>query len=64
MINGVDINLCRNNGISFFYVLFENGFFNIVKYLLLYKDVKVDLCDEGGVSFFYYVCLNGYENIV
>lgn len=44
--------------------MFVKGYFNIVKYLLLNKDVKVDIFDEYGFSFFYYVCFRGYENIV
>lgn len=63
MRNGVDINLCKNDGSSFFYIVCCNGYNSIVRYLFV-NGVYIDLCNDNGISFFWIVCEYGYDNIV
>lgn len=61
--NGVDINLCREDNISFFLIVCENGWDSILEFLLK-SGVNVNLCLKSGFSFFCVVCNKGYEKIV
>lgn len=57
----MDVNLCREDGLSFFYIVCECGCYNIVWFLLSYDIVNVNLCDREGCNVFMYVCKYGYE---
>lgn len=57
-MNGVDIEIC-----SFFNMMCEYGYFEIVRFLLNYG-VNVNICDEDGFSLLYFVCEEGYFEIV
>lgn len=52
---GVEINLCKFDGCSFFYVVCENGCKSFVEFLLKYN-VDVKLCDKDGYIVYDYVC--------
>lgn len=60
---GFNVNECWKEE-SFLCIFCWKGYYLIVWYLLINKDVNVDLCDENECSFFYYVSLNGYMSIV
>lgn len=51
---GVDINICDENGESFFNKVSKVGFKSIVEFLL-YNVVNVNLCDKNGEFFLYKV---------
>lgn len=59
----MDVNVCMEDGISFFFIVCVIGNENIVK-MLIKKGVDINVYDINGVSVFYVVCLYGYDNIV
>lgn len=59
----MDVNVCMENGISFFFIVCVNGNENIVK-LLINNRVDINVYDKDGIGFFFIVCLYGYDNIV
>lgn len=50
----MNVNFCSLDGLSFFVVVFFNGYESMVLYLFLSK-VDVDLFEKDGLSFFYMV---------
>lgn len=59
----MDVNLCMNDGISFFFVVCLKGYESIVKFLLNYE-VDLDLSINFGCNFLFLVSLNGYVGCV
>lgn len=55
MNNKVNINLCKKNGVSLFYIVCEKGYEIIVKNLLV-KGVDYNICKKNGDFLLYIVC--------
>ncbi|CAC5358310.1 unnamed protein product [Mytilus coruscus] len=61
--NGVDVDLCSNDGCSPLSRASSEGHIDIVK-LLLKKNPNVDLCDNNGGSPLYWASFEGHTDIV
>lgn len=59
----MDVNLCKDIGVSFFYIVCLYGYDSIVKILLM-NGVNINLCKNDGVSFVFIVCKERYCSIV
>lgn len=61
--NNVDIDLCREDGISFLFIVSCNGYEKIV-WILLNNGVNKNKCNKDNESFLFLVILCGYDRIV
>ncbi|VDH93472.1 protein phosphatase 1 regulatory subunit 16A [Mytilus galloprovincialis] len=61
--NDVDVNQCRDDGVSGMYMANQEGHTTIVN-MLLKKNANVDLCNRDGESLLYKACQTGRINIV
>lgn len=52
----VKVNLCDKYGISFFYIVCEEGYDSFVKCLFVREDIDIILCNNIGESYFFIVC--------
>lgn len=55
MERGVNINICVDDGIFFFYIVCKEGYDKIVEYLIE-NGVDINLCKKFGVNVFFIVC--------
>ncbi|XP_063418130.1 uncharacterized protein LOC134700907 [Mytilus trossulus] len=63
LCNEVDVDQCRDDGITGLFMASQNGYHDIVK-LLLENNSYVDLCDKNGCSPLYIASQNGHTAIV
>lgn len=59
----MEVNLCDKFGYSFFFVVCEYGYIDVVKFLLNY-DIDVNMCSVEGLIFLYIFCLRKYIDVV
>lgn len=63
LLNGANLNLCRNDGTSCLHEACKNGYYGIVK-LLLKSWATVNLCDKNEASPLALACKEGHESVV
>lgn len=61
LLNGANLNLCRNDGTSCLHEACKNGYYGIVK-LLLKSWATVNLCDKNEASPLALACKEGHES--